>query len=125
GLAREKYAKGSLALADMLDFAAYTGFWKLILKQRRHSASELYRSFWKPDYLREVAKYCPELRLCDLLPYRAGIRAQAVSRDGKLIHDFLFARSARTLHVCNAPSPAATAALPIGAVVSAKCAELD
>lgn len=54
------------------------------------------------------------IQLNDLLPYPAGIRAQAVLKDGTLVHDFLFADSAHSLHVCNAPSPAATSALPIG-----------
>ena len=62
-----------------------------------------------------MQKYCPEIRLGDLLPHPAGVRAQAVGRDGTLIHDFLFARTKRTIHVCNAPSPAATSAIPIAA----------
>ena len=61
-----------------------------------------------------MRKYCPQIKLPDLLPYQAGVRAQAVMRDGTLADDFLFARSSRSLHVCNAPSPAATAAIPIG-----------
>jgi L-2-hydroxyglutarate oxidase len=55
--------------------------------------------------------------LSDLGPYPAGVRAQAVAKDGTLIHDFLFERTARTMHVCNAPSPAATSAMPIGAYI--------
>ena len=79
---------------------------------------ELYGSFWKRGYLAECQKYCPSLELGDLLPYRAGIRAQVVSRDGKAIHDFLFKETARMLHVCNAPSPAATSAIPIGQMIA-------
>ncbi|MGD8833974.1 MAG: L-2-hydroxyglutarate oxidase, partial [Desulfobacteraceae bacterium] len=56
----------------------------------------------------------------DLLPYPAGIRAQAVRNDGTLVHDFLFAETHRSLHVCNAPSPAATSAIPIGAYITEK-----
>lgn len=125
GLAREKYAKASFSAGDTFDFATFPGFWKLIFRQRKYALGEFYRSKWKPGYLSEVVKYCPELQLSDLLPYRAGIRAQAVNADGVLVHDFLFARTARTLHVCNAPSPAATAALPIGATIAEKCTELD
>jgi (S)-2-hydroxyglutarate dehydrogenase len=68
-------------------------------------------------YLQQCRKYCPELRLEDLLPYRAGIRAQAVMRDGTLVHDFLLATSKRTVHVLNAPSPAATAAMAIARMI--------
>jgi L-2-hydroxyglutarate oxidase len=71
-------------------------------------------SLWKPGYLARIRKYCPSLTLADLLPCPPGIRAQAVTRNGDLIHDFLFARTPRSLHVCNAPSPAATSAIPIG-----------
>ena len=59
-------------------------------------------------------KYCPSLTISDLEPYRSGVRAQAVSKDGKLIHDFLIEETSRSFHVCNAPSPAATSSLPIG-----------
>lgn len=77
-------------------------------------------SLWKPGYLAECRKYCPELTVEDLLPYEAGIRAQAVLRDGTLIHDFLFLQTERMLHVCNAPSPAATSAIPIGEMIVEK-----
>jgi len=70
-----------------------------------------------------VQKYCPQLKLADLTPYPAGIRAQAVMSDGELVHDFLFSETERSLHVCNAPSPAATSALPIGAHLCDKAAE--
>jgi L-2-hydroxyglutarate oxidase len=63
-------------------------------------------------------KYCPSLTIDDLRPSAAGIRAQAVATDGTLIEDFLFLDTERTLHVCNAPSPAATSALPIGALIA-------
>ncbi|MNY35200.1 L-2-hydroxyglutarate oxidase LhgO [compost metagenome] len=64
-----------------------------------------------------MRKYCPSLTVKDLQPYPAGVRAQAVSRDGKLIEDFLFRNTRRSVNVCNAPSPAATSALPIGAYI--------
>lgn len=72
------------------------------------------RNAWLPRfYLKEVQKYCPSLTLDDLAPYPAGVRAQAISHDGELIEDFRWLRTDRSLHVCNAPSPAATSALPI------------
>jgi L-2-hydroxyglutarate oxidase len=71
-------------------------------------------------YLEDCRKYCPSLTLADLLPYRAGVRAQAVLRNGEAVEDFLFLSTPRMLHVCNAPSPAATSALPIGAMIAAR-----
>jgi L-2-hydroxyglutarate oxidase len=79
---------------------------------------ELTNSYSKRSYLKQVQRYCPQLRLEDLHPYPTGIRAQAVNRKGELIHDFLFAQSPRSLHVCNAPSPAATSAIPISLHIS-------
>lgn len=77
-------------------------------------------SLCKSSYLRLVQKYCPRLSLSDLQPWPAGVRAQAVSPDGKLIDDFLFVTTPRTIHTCNAPSPAATSAIPIGAHIVSK-----
>jgi len=79
----------------------------------RHSLS-------RKSYLELVRKYCPSLQLEDLEPYPAGVRAQAVSRDGKLVDDFLFVNTPRTVNVGNAPSPAATSAIPIGAHIVEK-----
>ena len=90
------------------------GFWKVATKNLATGIAETWDSLWKPGYLKRVQKYCPSIQLQDLEPYPAGIRAQAVLRDGTLVHDFLFADSPRSLHVCNAPSPAATSAIPIG-----------
>jgi len=87
---------------------------------RRHGLTEMRNSIFKAGYLEECRKYCPSLELTDLLPYEAGIRAQAVMRDGTLVHDFLFIESQRMLHVCNAPSPAATSAIPIGEMIAGK-----
>ena len=85
---------------------------------------ELKNSLWAPGYLKLVQKYCKKLRLSDLKPYPAGTRAQAVLKDGSMVHDFLFAESPRSLHVCNAPSPAATSAIPIGEYICKRVAEL-
>jgi L-2-hydroxyglutarate oxidase len=83
-------------------------------------ALELANSLSKRRYLAECRKYCPSLTMADLQPMEAGIRAQAVLRDGTLVHDFLFRETDRMLHVCNAPSPAATSALPIGEMIAGK-----
>lgn len=120
GFAREGYPRLSVKLADMADYALFPGFWKTVLAHRRSAMTELRNSLWKPGYLSECRKYCPSLTLDDLLPHEAGIRAQAVRRDGALIHDFLFAETDRMLHVCNAPSPAATSAIPIAGMIAGR-----
>ncbi|MEJ1109568.1 MULTISPECIES: L-2-hydroxyglutarate oxidase [unclassified Kribbella] len=115
GLAREGYRKGSVNWRDVRDLATYAGMWRVARSNVRVGTRELKNSLWKRGYLRECRKYCPELTLDDLTPREAGIRAQAVMRDGSFVHDFLLRRTDRTLHVLNAPSPAATSALPIAA----------
>lgn len=120
GWAREGYPKGAISLADTVDFATFRGFWRMARRHWRAAAGEFYASARKSAYLAACRKYCPSLTLADLRPYSAGIRAQAVGADGALIEDFLFLDSPRSLHVCNAPSPAATSALPIGALIAAR-----
>ncbi|MFH1814745.1 MAG: L-2-hydroxyglutarate oxidase [Pseudomonadota bacterium] len=121
GFAREGYPKLSFSLRDTLDFIGFPGFWKLMYEYRKHAAHELIVSFSKKAYVRECKKYCPSLSIDDLRPYRAGIRAQLVSSKGEAIHDFLFKQTDRMLHVCNAPSPAATSAIPIGGMIADQC----
>ena len=79
---------------------------------------EINSSLRKKSYLSLCQKYCPSLSLSDLEPYRPGIRAQAVSKSGNLIHDFIIEKTSKTLHVCNAPSPAATSSIPIGEYIT-------
>jgi len=117
GFAREGYPKFSVDLRDILSFTGFPGFWKTIRKNLRHGIKEMKNSIFKSGYLEECRKYCPSLRVEDLAPCEAGIRAQAVRRDGSLVDDFLFLESPRMLHVCNAPSPAATSAIPIGDMI--------
>ncbi|WP_432452297.1 MULTISPECIES: L-2-hydroxyglutarate oxidase [unclassified Agarivorans] len=125
GWSREGYQKGAFNLCDIKQMLAFSGFWKVAKQHFRSGLSETKDSFFKSGYLQRVRKYCPSLQRHDLGPYPAGIRAQAVLRDGTLVHDFLFAQSARSLHVCNAPSPAATSAFPIGAHICDKLAALS
>ncbi|WP_280307072.1 L-2-hydroxyglutarate oxidase [Nocardia neocaledoniensis] len=113
GLAREGYAKGSVSARDAVDVLGFPGFHRVARAHVRTGARELRNSLFKRGYLAECRKYCPELTVADLLPHRAGIRAQAVLRDGSLVHDFLIERTPRSIHVLNAPSPAATSAMPI------------
>lgn len=119
--ARERYRRFSFNSADAFDALSFSGLWKVLWQHRRSVASELHTALSKTAYLRECQKYCPSLTRDDLLPHRPGIRAQAVMPDGTLVSDFLFAETERTLHVCNAPSPAATSALPIGEMIARKC----
>lgn len=114
GWKRQGYGRLNFSFKDTLDLLSYPGFWHLSRRQLRSGLIELRNSLSKRHYLSSVQKYCPDLSLNDLIPYPTGIRAQAVLADGTLVQDFLFAQSRRSLHVCNAPSPAATSAIPIG-----------
>jgi len=120
GFAREGYRKYSLDPRDLATNLSYGGFWRLAAAHWKFAIEEFRDSIWKPAYLAKCRRYWPALELDDLGPWNHGIRAQAVSRDGTMLHDFHFTRSKRVLHVCNAPSPAATSALPIGEMIAEK-----
>ena len=111
---REGYHKLDFSLADTFEMLTYPGLIRVLCDNFRVSLQELKNSLYKEGYLQLVKKYCPSLTVDDLHDYPAGIRAQAVTRAGELVHDFLFVSSGRALIVCNAPSPAATSAIPIG-----------
>ena len=114
GWKREGYGRFNFSIRDTVDMFTFPGFWKTTARNFRHGVRETWNSCSKSAFLGTVRKYCPQIRVTDLEPFPAGIRAQAVMRDGTMVHDFLVGRTARSLHVCNAPSPAATSALPIG-----------
>ncbi|HLS77180.1 MAG TPA: L-2-hydroxyglutarate oxidase [Nocardia sp.] len=113
GLSREGYRKGSVNRRDLFDILTFPGMRRVAATHLRTGARELRNSLFKRGYLAECRKYCPQLTPADLRPYPAGIRAQAVLPDGTLAHDFLIERTPRSVHVLNAPSPAATSAVPI------------
>lgn len=113
GLSREGYPKLSVDLRDVADMAGFPGTWRVARANVALGLREIRNSAFKGSYLRECRRYAPELTKADLLPHAAGIRAQAVRRDGTLVHDFVVERTDRMVHVLNSPSPAATAALPI------------
>jgi L-2-hydroxyglutarate oxidase len=115
---REGYGKFEISREDLFAMFRFPGFWKVMQQNLRPGLRELRESWFKTAYIHRVQKYLPEIRTSDLLPFPPGIRAQPVTRDGKIIDDFLFATSDRSLHVCNAPSPAATSAIPIGEHIS-------
>ncbi|MFE9321674.1 L-2-hydroxyglutarate oxidase [Nocardia sp. NPDC052278] len=113
GLAREGYRKGSFDARDARAVLGFPGFHRVARANVRTGLRELRNSLFKRGYLAECRRYCPDLTIADLRPREAGIRAQAVLRDGTLVHDFLIERTPRSIHVLNAPSPAATSAMPI------------
>ncbi|GAB2938150.1 L-2-hydroxyglutarate oxidase [Rhodococcus aerolatus] len=118
GLAREGYRKGSVDARDVREILGFPGFWRVARTHWRTGVREVRGSASRRAYLAAARRYCPGLELDDLLPQEAGIRAQAVLPDGTLVHDFLLERTPRSVHVLNAPSPAATSALPIGEAVA-------
>jgi L-2-hydroxyglutarate oxidase len=116
-LAREGYRRRDLRprdLADTAGTAAFPGTWRIVRRHWRSEIDEIHRSLSKRAFTRAVQRLLPEVREEDLIPAPSGVRAQAVLRDGTLVDDFLLAGKPPFLHVLNAPSPAATAALPIG-----------
>ena len=123
GFKREGYSKFNFSIKDTLQLLSFKGFHKVLTKNFKSGLYEMKNSIFKRGYLKEVQKYSPLIKLNDLQSYPAGIRAQAVLDDGTLVHDFLFAESKRSIHVCNAPSPAATSAIPIGSYITDKATE--
>ncbi len=114
GWKREGYGHLNFSVRDTWDMLSYPGFWRITSRFLGTGLREFRNALSKPAYLKGVQKYCPSLSLDDLEPHPVGVRAMAVDRHGAMVDDFLFVESARSLHVCNAPSPAATSAIPIG-----------
>ena len=112
--AKEGYDWSKINISEFSKTIFYSGMWKLGRRYFSTGISEMYRSLNKDVFLREILKYIPDITKKDLTPRIAGVRAQAVGRDGSLIDDFVFERKEQSLHVLNAPSPAATASLAIG-----------
>lgn len=117
---REGYGRFDFSLRDSIEMLTYPGLLKVLYKNFTVSMVELKNALYKKGYLKLVRKYCPTLTLEDLRDYPAGIRAQAVSKEGALVNDFLFVNTKLALAVCNAPSPAATSAIPIGSYIVEK-----
>ena len=113
-LAREGYRWSDIVPGDLWESLTYPGSWRLARKYARTGAQEVARSLTGGALVRAARQMLPALRPGDVRRSGAGVRAQAVTRDGMLVDDFMFLRDGRTLHVLNAPSPAATACLPIG-----------
>lgn len=113
-LDREGYRRGSFRLEDAVETLAYPGLWKFVVRHGRMAAYEWYRSCSRAEFCRSLQKLVPEVRPDDLVAGGAGVRAQAMRADGRLVDDFHFEKGENILHVVNAPSPAATASLAIG-----------
>jgi L-2-hydroxyglutarate oxidase LhgO len=113
-LAREGYTRTSFDLRDTWDVATWPGFWRMAQRHWRAGISEQWRSLSRNAFARACARLVPEIQPTDLRPGGAGVRAQAVARNGALLDDFEIRHAERMVHVLNAPSPAATASLAIG-----------
>ncbi|MFF6998774.1 L-2-hydroxyglutarate oxidase [Streptomyces sp. NPDC008313] len=125
-LAREGYDWGTVRPRELGTSLAWPGAWQMARRHWRYGAGELRRSASKAAFTRAVRRLLPAVTPDDLIPAPAGVRAQAVLRDGTLVDDFLIREAPRTVHVLNAPSPAATASLPIGREVARRAlAALD
>ncbi|MFI9176428.1 L-2-hydroxyglutarate oxidase [Streptomyces lincolnensis] len=117
-LAREGYDWGVLRPRELASTLSWPGSWRIARRHWRYGAGELRRSVSKAAFTTAVRRLLPPVQETDLIPTSAGVRAQAVLRDGTLVDDFLIRESDRAVHVLNAPSPAATASLPIGREVA-------
>src|SRR5271169_4970306 len=113
-LRREGYTGAGVDLGEAKEMLEFPGFWKMARKYWRMGLAEQYRSFVKTAFVKSLQKMVPELQESDLAPGGSGVRAQAVDKNGNLLDDFHFVRSGSMIHVCNVPSPAATASLEIG-----------
>lgn len=117
-LKREGYKKTDFSLIDVGEVITYPGFWKLASNYAAEGLKEMIRSWSKVAFVRSLQKLIPEVRSPDIIPTQAGVRAQALKPDGLLVDDFLIVPGKNAIHVCNAPSPAATASLEIGKAIA-------
>lgn len=120
GFKREGYRKFDVSPRDLAEILTYGGFWRLAIRNRHEGLEEMRRSMSKRLFVRSLQRMIPEITEDDVVRAPAGVRAQALAPGGQLIDDFLLVRGERSLHVCNAPSPAATASLEIGREIVAR-----
>jgi L-2-hydroxyglutarate oxidase len=117
-LKREGYRRTSFNIGDFVDTMTFPGFWRFARKHARSGLEEMCRSFSKKAFVRSLQRLIPEICEEDLIPAESGVRAQALRPDGSLVDDFLIVSNTSGMHVCNAPSPAATASLEIGRIIA-------
>ena len=122
-LKRQGYRWRDISIRDTLDILGYAGFWRMAARYWRTGIGEMYRSLHKEAMVKELQKLVPAVTGQDLVRAGAGVRAQALDRQGRLIEDFHIVQQPRMIHVLNAPSPAATASLRIGESVADMAAE--
>jgi (S)-2-hydroxyglutarate dehydrogenase len=111
--ARDAYSLGDVRGRDLLETLAWPGTWRMLSRWWRTGLTEVRHAAVRSAFVRAAARFVPELRVGDVQPAFAGVRAQALARDGRLLDDFVFSHTERALHVRNAPSPAATSSLAI------------
>ena len=119
-LKREGYKKTDFDLRDFAEVMTYPGFWKLASKHADEGLREVVRSFSKAAFVKSLQRLIPDVRSEDVIPTHAGVRAQALMDNGSLVDDFLIVNGERSIHVLNAPSPAATSSLEIGKEVASQ-----
>lgn len=115
---REGYRRTDINCGDLFETLAFPGFWKLARKHYRDGMMEMVRSVSKRAFVSSLRQLIPDVAEEDLIPTQSGVRAQALMPDGKLVDDFLIVKGKNSIHVCNAPSPAATASLEIGRFIA-------
>jgi 2-hydroxyglutarate dehydrogenase len=111
--ARDAYSLTDVRARDLLETLSWPGTWRMLSRWWRTGITEVRHAAIRSAFVRTAARYVPELRASDVQPAFAGVRAQALARDGRLVDDFVFSHTERALHVRNAPSPAATSSLAI------------
>lgn len=111
---REGYTKMDINIKELYEVLKYKPFWQIAFGNLQEGLKEIFKSLSKKMFIKDINKYFPQLTEDDLIPAESGVRAQALGSDGKLLDDFFIAETDRAIHVCNAPSPAATASLEIG-----------
>jgi (S)-2-hydroxyglutarate dehydrogenase len=116
--ARDAYRLGALRPRDVLETVRWPGTWRMLARWWRTGAQEIRHAVRRSSLVRSAARYLPELNASDVEPAFAGIRAQALARNGVLVDDFVFSHTERSLHVRNAPSPGATSSLAIARYVA-------
>jgi L-2-hydroxyglutarate oxidase len=121
--AREGYRRRDVRPRDLLGTLTDRGFLRLARRHLRTGLAEMWRDWWKPAFVAELQRYVPGIRSDQLVFGPSGVRAQALARDGTLVDDFALGGRGRILHVRNAPSPAATSSLAIGARLAGQALE--
>jgi len=117
---REGYTKKDFNIKDFMETMTYAGFWKMAMPNMKEGMKEMIRSFSKQSFLKSLQRLIPELTEKDIVPTHAGVRAQAILSNGNMVDDFCIIPGINSMHICNAPSPAATASLKIGEEIVGK-----